>query len=353
MGGRPLSGVPGSRPPSGSARSAVTPFDVGYLTPTGDAGLQPDAHTLGVTRFGVGPRTHSDARELLVPLAPIGEDGTVEVWRSAEPVEHGWVGGIGYVHNSDVMLVQLAVDTSRFPGVEQAAFDAYSLILGFLRSRGFPHPIRIWNYVPDINAGGGDAERYKQFSAGRARVLGSLPEYELRLPAASAIGSTGGGLFIHVLAGRHAGEQIESPRQVSAYRYPRRYGSLSPSFSRARLVRWPREWHLYLSGTASVVGHETLHGDDCAAQLQETLRNIECLLGHTSIVRPSLPALGWADLKLLRVYLRDPGDLSLVRAALEAKLRSPAPVVYLHGDICRRNLVLEIDGIFACQRVGA
>lgn len=331
-----------------ATRSGVAPFTIDYASTAGGE-PQLDAKTLGIIRFGNAPSGRGDARELRVPLMPLDDRSTVEIWRSTEQVEHGWIGELGYARNSEVMLVQLSVDESRFPNFELATFDAYTRIQDFLASQDYPHPIRIWNYFPEINTGNGDAERYKQFSVGRARVIESLPEYEERLPAASAIGSTESQFFIYLLAARQGGVQIENPRQVSAFHYPRQYGVRSPSFSRARLVRWPRERHLYLSGTASVVGHETLHVDDCTAQLQETIRNIESLLSNTAIARPSLPGLGWADLKLLRVYLRHANTLPTVRAALEAQLGSETPVLYLLGDICRQDLALEIEGIFTSQ----
>lgn len=332
-----------------ATRSGVAPFTIEYASKTSGAEPRLDAHTLGIIRFGHAATARGDARELCVPLMPLDDDGTVEIWRSTEEVEHGWIGDLGYARNSEVMLVQLTVDEPRFQDMEQASFDAYTQIQNFLVSQGYPHPIRIWNYFPEINIGSADEERYKQFSVGRARVIEALPEYEERLPAASAIGSAVPGFFIYLLAARQGGVQIENPRQVSAFHYPRQYGVRSPSFSRARLVRWPRERHLYLSGTASVVGHETLHVDDCAEQLKETIRNIESLLSNTAIARPSLPGLGWADLKLLRVYLRHAADLPAVRDALTSQLGSETPVLYLLGDICRQDLALEIEGIFTSQ----
>jgi chorismate lyase/3-hydroxybenzoate synthase len=329
-----------------AASAGAAPLTIEHWPLSAAAAALADPQTLGIIRFG-GDGPGTDARDLCVPLRPLDGNGHLELWRSTLPVEHGWAEGFGYARNDEVMLAQLWVNEAGFASLERSTFDAYSRIQNYLQSQGYPHPVRIWNFLPDINAGDDDEERYKQFSLGRAHVIESLPDYEERLPAASAIGSSEPGYFIYLLAARDNGVQIENPRQVSAFHYPRQYGVRSPSFSRARLVRWAQERHLYLSGTASVVGHETLHVDDCAAQLQETVHNIESLLNNTA--SRELQALGWQDLHLLRVYLRNAADLPMVRSALETRLRPQAPVFYLQGDICRRDLAIEIEGLFVSR----
>jgi chorismate lyase / 3-hydroxybenzoate synthase len=328
---------------------ATAPFAVNYRQCThADALASMDEHTLGVVSFS-GDGASTDPRDLRVPLEPLFNSGWVEIWSSPLPVERGWADDIGYARNPSVILAQMSVDETKFASFEQATFEAYSRLRRFLEAQGYPHPIRIWNYFSGINEGSGDEERYKQFCLGRANAIQTASNYENRLPAASAIGTQKSGFFIYQLASKDNGIQIENPRQVSAFQYPRQYGAQSPSFSRARLVRWQSERHLYLSGTASVVGHETLHGDDCRGQLQETLRNIDSLLTNTADAYPHLPACGWADLQLLRVYLRNRGDLPMVRSELESRLGPQLPVIYLHGDICRQDLLIEIEGIY-CTR---
>lgn len=327
---------------------ATAPFAVGYRQRTAAEALADiDERTLGIISFA-GDEASADPRVLRVPLESLIDSAQVELWSSALPVEYGWADGFGYARNPTVLLAQLSVDETRFANLEQATFDAYTRIRHFLEAQGYPQPIRIWNFFSGINVGTGDAERYKQFCLGRARAIQSAPDYESRLPAASAIGNPEGGLFIYLLATKDNGIQIENPRQVSAFEYPRQYGIRSPSFSRARLVHWQSQRHLFLSGTASVVGHETLHGDDCRGQLDETLRNIDSLLANTA-THSGLPACDWPDLRLLRVYLRNRADLPIVRSELESRLGSRVPIAYLRGDICRQDLLIEIEGIY-CAR---
>ena len=100
---------------------------------------------------------------------------------------------------------------------------------------------------------------------------------------------------------------------------------------------------LLLSGTASVVGHETLHADSLSAQLEETFANFGSLLDEAHRRRPALPANFGADTRL-KVYLRDAGERAVVETAL-ARLAPGVPTVLLLADICRRDLRIEIDGV--------
>jgi chorismate lyase/3-hydroxybenzoate synthase len=128
---------------------------------------------------------------------------------------------------------------------------------------------------------------------------------------------------------------VENPRQVSAWRYPRQYGRTPPSFARATLL--PADDVLAISGTAAVVGHASAHAGDIEAQLGETLRNLETLL-----TTGGLPA-GFDHRAPLKVYVRRRSDENAVRT-FAAKHLPDAPLLIVHGDICRAELLVEIDG---------
>jgi chorismate lyase / 3-hydroxybenzoate synthase len=150
---------------------------------------------------------------------------------------------------------------------------------------------------------------------------------------------------VYWLAARAPGIAVENPRQLSAYRYPRRYGPQPPSFARAMLPPG-NGLPLLLSGTASVVGHETRHPDCVQAQLDETFANFDSLLGAAHRLRPSLPAAFGPGTRL-KAYVRDAAALAQVAADLDARLGGEVPRIVLHADICRRDLRVEIDGFHA------
>jgi len=103
------------------------------------------------------------------------------------------------------------------------------------------------------------------------------------------------------------------------------------------------EHKLFISGTASIVGHETLHAGDIAKQTRETLANIRALLEQASA------AAGGNPRPLLKVYLKHPEHLALVRAQITEEFGAGVQAIYLQADICRSDLLLEIEGVCTCQ----
>lgn len=272
-------------------------------------------------------------------------DRRQEIWHASSPVSRGFEGDIAYNLTDDVLFAHILIDESGYDDIEQAASHGYEQLLRFVQRQNYPHLLRIWNYFPGINENNRHAvERYKTFCAGRHDALMNLLQIEQELPAASAIGTNSKGLLIYLIAAKQPGIQVENPRQVSAFKYPPIYGNKSPSFSRATYKAWGDNQHFYVSGTASVVGHETRHPDDKIAQLDETLVNIQSLLDECH--KHDLPVRTIQDLTLLKVYVRDPRDYAAIRRHLNDKLNGKVPLVILQGDICRSDLLLELEGIY-------
>lgn len=285
---------------------------------------------------------HHDPRIINVALPLLAGTG-VELWQATAAVEHGWAGEIGYAHSSDALFVQLRIAASELTDDPRAASRrAYALLRDFFAARPQWHWVRVWNYIGNIHAGDGDAERYRQFNLGRADVLGQTPDFTRQLPAATAIGTAADDLLIYVLATRQAGVQIENPRQVSAFHYPRQYGPQSPSFSRARRLDWCDGHDLIVSGTASIVGHETLHAGNPTAQLNEIIHNI-------SELQRNAGGQGWRA-PAAKLFVRDPAIFTRARAALETlQTRVQHPISVLQGDVCRTDLALEAEVLFQRQ----
>ena len=140
---------------------------------------------------------------------------------------------------------------------------------------------------------------------------------------------------MYLLACDQPGTRVENPRQVSAWRYPRQYGRTPPSFARATAL--PAGDALAISGTAAVVGHASAHQDDLDAQVREILTNLDALLASTH-----MPA-GFNAQSPLKVYVRHAEDARQVRELLHQHLPD-VPLIMLNADICRSELLVEIDG---------
>jgi chorismate lyase/3-hydroxybenzoate synthase len=269
----------------------------------------------------------------------------VEVWRSAQVVERGEQQEVLFSRNDDVLVGNLLVSESYYSDLDTAVFDAYRRLYSVAYRQGYPHPLRIWNFLPDINSRQGSLERYQTFCQGRHRALAMLATQSLELPAATAIGTQSGELQIYFLAAREPGQHVENPRQVSAFHYPRRYSPKSPLFSRAVVKRWAAATHLYISGTASIVGHESRHTSDTLAQLDETLTNLGALVRHAGRLY-QLGIHSVSQLSLLKVYVRAADDRDVIAARVKDLVDPTLPLLLLRGDLCRRDLLLEIEGLY-------
>jgi chorismate lyase / 3-hydroxybenzoate synthase len=294
-----------------------------------------EAGTLAAFGFGTGASDDDDPRWLRVALECLDAPAPIELWQVDAPVTCGRQDEVRWSAGGGWLFAAIEVDEHQAGGIEAAARRAYAALRQFMHARSERSVLRIWNYISDINNGHDDAERYKQFCDGRAAGLGDF--FANGFPAATAIGhhSRQHVLQIYLLASMDAGVAVENPRQVSAWRYPRQYGRTSPGFARAMLM--PARDALAISGTAAVVGHASTHEGDLDAQLNETLTNLEALLATAD-----MPA-GFDTHSPLKAYVRRSTDATRVREILHQRLPG-VPVLLMHGDVCRRELLVEIDG---------
>ncbi len=292
----------------------------------------PDGNILGIVRYA--RRIESAARPpALTVAAPALNSDSIEVWSSRESVVYGRRGCIVFSHDDHVLYGAITAPSGE---IEPLARQAYTAILDTIRAEGFAHLLRVWNYVRDINGGVGEHERYKRFCAGRHQALCAGGIGKQQFAAASAVGMLDGELAVHFIAGREPGRQVENARQVSAYDYPPRYGRRPPSFSRATVVPFGRESLVFISGTASIVGHETRHREDVLAQTDETLANLAVI---AQACGSSL-----TDLQRVKVYVRRPQDAPGVSSRLRAAMPQ-ASLIALQADICRADLLLEVEAL--------
>ncbi len=308
-----------------------------------DAGASPPSH----------PVVHLDLPRLSGP--------PLERWTTDRAVTAIETAGMRLATNGAVLFGYLAGVESPGDSLDALVYRSYRRILRETRELGYPHLLRIWNYFPGINREEGGLERYQQLCVGRYRAFAELAahssDFRHHLPAATAIGTRSGPLQVYFLAGRSPGLHVENPRQVSAYKYPPLYGPKSPSFARATLYRSGPERYLFVAGTSSIVGHASRHAGDPHRQAVETLRNIETVIAtaHALCEDAGRPAPGGAPIDLdqgalIKVYVRHAEDLPAVQAAFGRHLKPPCRCLYLKGDICRANLLVEAEALVGDRR---
>ena len=309
---------------------------------------------LGVVGFEKPPsldRTRIPAAATMIPSLSGGD--VCEVWRVADPDIQLASGSaqarVHYRYSDDLLfgslsLAERTIDAGSEAGALLRATEiAYQEVFDVLSETEHPHLIRIWNYLPQINAHSDGDERYRHFNSARQTAFRKSGRTTMgTVPAACALGSPAGSpLCVYFLAARRPPKMIENPRQTSAYYYPPKFGRHSPIFSRACVWGESGSSTLFVSGTASIVGHETIHCGDVVAQTRETLVNISALLGEAN--RMVGAARYCLDALQLKVYVRRPEDLPAIKATLSS--RTAAPAVYLKADICREDLLVEIEAV--------
>jgi len=324
-----------------------------YEEGTADHWMENVEDVLAVFEFGRSPLDSSDPRHVPVALTQLDSPKRVEVWRSEGPIKTGSWDQLRFSQGEQLTMGHIALDLEKTGDMRHSSRLAYDILQSYLQQSPHQWPLKIWNYIPGINQGTGDKELYRQFCLGRAEAVLIAPGDRPPLPAATGIGAPAeeSALQVYFLAGALPGLDVENPRQVSAWRYPRQYGPKSPLFSRATIMRMNGSSQFLISGTASIVGHQTHHEDQVANQLSESLRNVHSLLdeGHRLMGNSSarLDSNG-----VLKVYIRDPADFELIKSTLDTEAPAEIPRIYLQGDICRESLLTEIDGIVSCHRQG-
>jgi enamine deaminase RidA (YjgF/YER057c/UK114 family) len=239
-------------------------------------------------------------------------------------------------------LISLIADGCRSRGAgefERTVCELYRTLRQLLSDER-RHAVRVWNFVPGINEPVAPRlDRYMIFNAGRHAAYSDWSPDDLSrwAPAASGVGSADT-LAVHCLAADLPGVPIENPRQIPAYRYSRRYGPKPPCFARATIVSRPGCDVLLVSGTASIVGEDSVHQGSLAGQLEVTFENLRALwsAAHARDARV-------APLTDARVYLPPPADPAFVLEQTRLAFPSLVRVEVLRAALCRPELLVEIE----------
>jgi chorismate lyase / 3-hydroxybenzoate synthase len=311
-----------------------------------------------------------------VSCPPIGQGTALaEQWRLDGTLSSGRVGRVHYRRGDQLLFASLSVQEHEFMGgsplamavghaatateaarnmsktlateatpLREATLLAYRELFQALETLGCREPLRIWHYLPQINAESAGEERYWHFNAARQEAFRRAHRSVTgNVPASSALGAgPGSAMTIFCIAAAQAPIPLENPRQCSAWAYPPQYGPRPPTFSRACLAG-PNAPLLLISGTASILGHRSVHAGDVIAQTRETLRNIGALVDSANCrlagPRHLLRSLHY------KVYLRESAHQKQVEQVLREELGEHTPMLFVQADVCRRELLVEIEAL--------
>lgn len=301
-----------------------------------------DGSLVAIEALGVGPT-----------CGPPPE--TVAIERLSEQLVVTRHSGISWIHCGQVIPQEAG-------SVYDRSTSAFRTMQQVLASAGvrFEQVIRTWLYLGDIVGAEGSRQRYRELNRARSDFYQDLVFGDGRTtpgfrgpvyPASTGIGTSNAEVVLSGIAlaterSDVALVPLENPHQTSAFDYATHYSPQSPKFARAMAVTCGSCATIFISGTASITSSESRHLGDVTAQTQQTLDNMAALISEANFQRHGRAGLGATldQLALVRVYLKRQEDYAAVQALCSARL-GKTPTIYAVADICRPELLVEIEGI--------
>ncbi|MBR3884006.1 MAG: PTS cellobiose transporter subunit IIC [Bacteroidaceae bacterium] len=202
---------------------------------------------------------------------------------------------------------------------------------------------RQWNYICDITEEQNGVQNYQEFNDARS-LFYSKAEWTNGYPAATGIGQSKGGIMVEVFAANGEGVNIpiDNPMQIAAHNYSQNVlagnnsGKSTPKFERARLFNE----NIYISGTAAIKGEDSICSNDSVIQTATTMEIMDCLVSPANIAVKVKDSVYSA----LRIYVKQENDIKAIKEFMEQNYPAPQKI-YLQCDICRSELLVEIEGI--------
>lgn len=280
--------------------------------------------------------------------ATVGEEVTVE---------EQMVSSVRYLrvtsgHYREIIAGGLYADDLALPVREQSeqVFGKAEEILK-AEQMSFGDIVRQWNYLERITDIVHGNQCYQDFNDIRSQFYASS-EWTSGYPAATGIGTQHGGILVDFNAVKGGIEiipldndwqkaaHVYSDEVLISHRTDAEKGT--PKFERGKSLSDYQCEMIYISGTAAIRGEESIVTGDVLVQTEITLENIQHLIGLEE-GREKLPEHS-GKLELLRVYLKHEEDAKIVKEDMD-KLCPDVPIVYLYADVCREELLVEIEGI--------
>ncbi len=245
------------------------------------------------------------------------------------------------------------IQSNKRLGCKTDSENAFSTLSKLLHKLSFPVKsiVRQWNYLEDIVGFDGEDQKYQEFNNVRSDFYGSSFE-KIGYPAATGIGMNRGGLIIEFLAVKSDDlitSPVDNPEQISAHRYSENVLvgeecilKTTPKFERARFFEMFNKKLIFISGTASIIGEKTIGVGNPVKQTEITINNIQQLYSDKNLQNISdkkhKSRFGHA-----RVYVKCREDYPAIKTVFESRFGNQ-PVVYIIADICRKDLLVEIEG---------
>lgn len=239
----------------------------------------------------------------------------------------------------------------------EQSLEIFACVEKLLQTEGFSinSIVRQWNYIERITDIDGNIQNYQAFNDARSSLY-EKTAWPRGYPAATGIGTQVGGVLVDFDAVDFASESgfmlaLDNKLQVPAHQYSKevlisdKKTKTTPKFERAKYLSCVGSGLVYISGTAAIRGEKSLE-NNLKAQLKTTVENIRWLISDENKSFVSASKGAKAKFVLLRVYLKDRAYVKEAKEFMES-YNLNIPIAYLLADICREELLVEIEGV-AC-----
>jgi enamine deaminase RidA (YjgF/YER057c/UK114 family) len=191
--------------------------------------------------------------------------------------------------------------------------------------------VRTWFFLENILAW------YDEFNRARTKIYSGVKFRTGSLPASTGVGAknpAGTALALAAWAFRPLGKNARAKEIASPLQCPApAYGS---SFSRVMETPLAGGRRLFISGTASIApGGKTLWVDDTRKQVELTMDVVEAILRSRGLT--------FANLTRATAYFRYAADAGIFSEWLAANRLEQMPVVSAQCDVCRNDLLFELE----------
>ena len=286
-----------------------------------------------------------------VAQAPLCSSLAVEVTYVPQEASVEFKGDYMLLDGCEVMTAAIQADVSLGIGEQsEIIFGRVGEILE-IEKIAVDDIVRQWNYIENITAISPQGQHYQLFNDARS-VFYSQCKWRNGYPAATGIGAQYGGVVVVLDAVRNSSVcslPVDNPLQISAHNYSQEVlinsvekHKTTPKFERARFIAGCNPM-VYISGTAAIRGEASCR-EDLTSQTRLTMENINYLTSGENLLKHGADSFGEMEYRAMRAYLKDKSEWSPAKEWLDENYPA-VEMLYLWADICREELLIEIEGI--------
>jgi len=249
-------------------------------------------------------------------------------------------------------------DDQHMDDTRRASVAAFEMVMEILQRENLTlnNIVRQWNFIGEILEMKEGFQNYQVFNEVRSEYYNKYRTVA-GFPAATGVGMKYGGVFLDFCAMKPDEslkmKAVSNPSQVNAYEYGQQVlkgmansGSdvkHPPQFERGLLMINKTTNTLFVSGTASIIGQETIGKGDVDEQAMVTIENIRNVADLKRIRQLiGKDDIGPGKFSLLRVYIKKQDDFKSVKSICNKHFPG-SPVIFIEADICRDDLLTEIE----------